>query len=99
MVYILAIEPPLRHAQYYLGYCQDSGLTKRLQRHKTGSGATLTRAAIQAGRCLRLVAILPHADRSIERSLKNRKNTPRLVKSIMSNPKNWSIYHETNREV
>lgn len=99
MVYILRIEPPLSHAQFYLGYCEDSGLAQRLQRHKAGSGATLTRAAIQAGRQLKLVATLAHADRSVERALKNRKNTPRLVQSIYRNPQEWNICYASNREV
>jgi predicted GIY-YIG superfamily endonuclease len=91
MLYILAIEPPLAHAKYYLGYCQDGRLKARIQEHQSGYGAKLTRAAIESGRNLTLVATLARGTRQTERQLKRRKSTPRLVESIKSNPKEWSL--------
>ncbi len=83
MIYILAIEPPLQHARYYVGYCDDDRLERRLQHHNAGTGAALTRAAIQTGRTLRLVATLD-GDRAAERRLKNQKNTPRIVRRLQA---------------
>ena len=91
MLYILAIDPPLKHAKFYLGYCQDGRLKARLAEHESGYGAALTRAAINSGRELRLVATLPKATRRDERILKNRKNTPRLVNQITKKNSNWRL--------
>lgn len=91
MVYILRITPPLEHAKFYIGYCEDDSLDHRLHCHQHGTGAAITRAVIRSGRELSLVAVLPRASRTTERLLKNRKNTPKLVASILRNPKDWII--------
>ncbi len=85
MIYILEFSQPLgndRHsAQYYLGYCEDDRFQMRLKEHHMGAGAAITRAAVQRGLGLRVVATFP-GDRELERKLKRQKNTPRLVKRL-----------------
>lgn len=82
MVYILEFTQPIHHARYYVGYCDDKRLAARLKHHAQGTGAALTRAATERGIGLNLVAVWPHATRTDERRIKNRKNTPRLVARI-----------------
>jgi len=90
MIYILEFERPLGNpdnprgqARYYLGYCGDSqrSLEKRLREHRAGEGSALTRAAVQRGIAFTVALTLP-GDRTVERQLKNRKNTPRLVRQL-----------------
>lgn len=84
-IYILEFSEPLgsnRHsARFYLGYCEDDRLQMRLKEHYMGAGAKITRAAVQRGFGLRLVATFP-GDRELERKLKRQKNTPRIVQRL-----------------
>lgn len=83
-VYILEFTQPLgneRHqAKYYLGWAMD--VEERLEEHEAGHGAAITRAAIERGFGLKLVAIIPGMTRNDERRLKNQKNTRRIVDRI-----------------
>lgn len=81
IIYILRIVPPLHHARFYVGWCKTTGLWNRLKQHRTGKGAHITRAAIQQGHRLELVADFP-GTRDDERSIKNRKNTPKFVEQL-----------------
>lgn len=85
MIYILEFSAPLgnaRHmANYYIGYCEDDRLQDRLKEHRDGRAAAITRACVERGIELVVVATLP-GDRSDERRLKRRKNTPRIVRQI-----------------
>lgn len=86
MIYILEFEQPVgtpRHsARYYIGWAQtEETLHRRVDYHRLGQGAAITRAAADRGINMRLVAILP-GDKHEERRLKNLKNTPRLVKQL-----------------
>jgi predicted GIY-YIG superfamily endonuclease len=85
MIYILEFEQPLgnaRHAaSYYIGYCEEGRLEDRLQQHRSGGGAAITRACVERGIGFEVIITLP-GDRSKERQLKRRKNTPRLVRQI-----------------
>lgn len=85
MVYILQFVTPLgnhRHqARYYIGHCRPDRLARRLQEHRSGQGAAITRAAAERGIAIKLVATLP-GDRTTERYLKNQKNTPRLIRQM-----------------
>lgn len=82
MIYILEFDQPLgtaRHcARFYLGYCDDDRLPDRLAEHHAGRGAAMTRFAVLNGIGFKVVATLP-GDRRVERLLKRRKNTPRIV--------------------
>lgn len=88
MIYILEFSMPLGNpdnprgmARYYMGYCDDGRLEDRIQEHESGCGAAITKAAVDRGINLTLVATLP-GDRNEERRLKNYKNTPRLVQRL-----------------
>ena len=64
-----------RHsASTYLGYCDDGPLDERLAEHRVGRGAAITRAAVEKGLRLEVVASVP-GDRALERWLKNKKNS------------------------
>jgi predicted GIY-YIG superfamily endonuclease len=58
----------------YLGYCDDGRLDERIAEHRAGRGAAITRAAVQKGFTLELVASMS-GDRKLERWLKNKKNS------------------------
>lgn len=85
MVYFLEFSQPLgtakHQARYYIGYCADDKLDQRLNDHKTGQGAAITRALLTKGLTFECVATLP-GDRTFERKLKNRKNTRRILDQI-----------------
>lgn len=70
------IANPRGAAQHYLGYT--SNLDSRLDQHARGrSGAGIVRAFYEAGISF-IVARTWTGDRSLERRLKNQKNSPRL---------------------
>lgn len=79
LVYILAIEPPLHHARYYIGWSSYNDYRRRLQYHLDGRGCRLIAAAVEAGREIRPILVIPDVDRNFERKLKNAKSTPKLV--------------------
>lgn len=74
-------------AQYYVGYADD--LEKRIHQHRKGCGAKFTRAAIERGVGFQVVALWT-GDRTLERKLKNLKDTPSLMRRLRSGytPKN-----------
>lgn len=82
MIYILEFEKPLgneRHsARYYVGYCYDGTLARRLKQHRAGTGAAITRAAVERGIAFNVLVTAP-GDRAYERQIKRQKNTPRLI--------------------
>lgn len=82
-IYILQFDQPLGNAkhtaQYYIGSALD--VTARFKEHQTGQGAAITRACVERGISFKVVAVIP-GDRRLERKLKNRKNTRRLVDQI-----------------
>jgi predicted GIY-YIG superfamily endonuclease len=78
MVYLIHFDKPFKYAKHYIGYCNDRGLKKRIDRHKSGDGAKLLRAVIQAGIDFNVVRTWDKADRAFERKLHKRKNTKRL---------------------
>lgn len=89
MIYILKFERPLgnpakKHgtAQFYVGYCDDGKLERRLKAHRTGRGAAITRAASQQGISFEVVLTLP-GDRNTERAIKNQKNTRKFVERTL----------------
>lgn len=81
IIYILKFDPPFWHARYYVGWCNPRGLMNRIKQHRTGQGAHITRAAVEQGHRLILVADFP-GTRDDERAIKRRKNTPKLVQQM-----------------
>lgn len=75
-VYLLHLDPPLKHAKHYLGYSRD--ITARVVTHLSGRGSPLVRAALAAGSQVSLVRIWDGAPQTLERALKDRKNVPLL---------------------
>jgi predicted GIY-YIG superfamily endonuclease len=84
MLYILKIVPPMHHAQYYTGYCADDRFEERLAEHLDGRGATIIRRALEAGHQIQPVLTFP-GNRTDERRLKNRHNTPKFVEQTLIN--------------
>lgn len=74
MVYLIHFDKPLAHAQHYLGFVE-SDLQKRIERHRSGAGAKLLRAANLAGIGWNVVKVWEDGDRNFERSLKNKKKS------------------------
>lgn len=93
MVYILEISPRLKHAGYYIGRCKEGRLKARLQEHLNGGGAKITAAALQAGCQIKLVAFFPKGSFDMERQLKNRKETPRIVERIKQGKLEGWVYN------
>lgn len=83
MVYIIQFDRPLgneRHqARYYVGWCRENTLEARLNHHRRGTGAAITRAAAERGIGFEVVLTIPGADRTFERKIKNQKNTARFI--------------------
>lgn len=75
MVYLLHFSSPYKHARHYLGYTED--LQARMSRHLSGNGARLVEVVCSAGIVPVLVRVWD-GDRSLERKLKCRKNSPCL---------------------
>jgi predicted GIY-YIG superfamily endonuclease len=76
-VYLLHFAVPLYHAQHYLGWTQHD-LQWRLDAHRHNQGAKLLRAANERGIEWWLVRTWEGCDRSVERRLKDRHESPRL---------------------
>ncbi len=74
-IYLLHFERPLAHARHYIGYTAD--LPARLEEHRSGRGARLLEVVTEAGIGFS-VARTWEGDRTLERRLKNRKESPRL---------------------
>ena len=75
-VYLIHFDPPYKHARHYLGWARN--IDKRVAHHLAGRGARLTQVAADVGIQMEMVRVWPDADRTFERELKNRKNTPKL---------------------
>lgn len=83
MIYVLKLERPLgnakHQAQYYVGYSKNKyTLGLRIEHHRKGCGSSFTRAAVKQGIGFDVVLIM-EGDRSVERKIKNQKNTKRFV--------------------
>lgn len=74
MIYILHIDPPLKHARHYVGWTKDDDVSRRVAEHlnQTGSRPSkLVGAALRAG-CVVTLAGTLEGDRAVERKLKAR---------------------------
>lgn len=87
LVYLVHLQPAYRHARHYLGFAERSGLPKRLREHATSdhTGARLLRVALAAGGDFELTRLWV-GSRKLERQLKQRKATPRLLCPACPNP-------------
>lgn len=89
-VYLLHFDQPLgnnvHHAQHYIGWAAD--LAARMAQHRNGTGAAITRAAIERGIAFDVVRVWPDRDRSFERALKRQKRGPKLC-PICGGPHAW----------
>jgi predicted GIY-YIG superfamily endonuclease len=74
-VYLLHLDPPLKHARHYTGWT--SNLDERLEAHRTGRGARLMEVVKEAGGTFRLARTWD-GPRDLERAIKNHHNAPRL---------------------
>lgn len=82
-VYLLHLDPPLKHARHYTGWT--SNLDQRLDAHRKGRGARLMEVVKEAGGTFRLVRTWP-GDRSLERAIKDRKEAPKLCPECTPQP-------------
>jgi predicted GIY-YIG superfamily endonuclease len=77
-VYLLHFEKPIsdRHTtQHYIGYTSD--IDERLRSHRKGTGSRLCAVAKERGIGFTLAELIK-GDRTIERTLKNAKNSPKM---------------------
>lgn len=80
-VYVLRFDRPLgskQHAaQFYVGWTKD--LDARMWHHRRGTGAAITRAAVERGIGFEVVLFIKGAGRDVERQIKAQKNTKRFI--------------------
>jgi predicted GIY-YIG superfamily endonuclease len=77
-VYLLHFERPISEhhtTQHYIGSAAD--VAARLEEHRSGRGARLTQVAVERGIGFEVVREWA-GGRDMERTLKNRKNAPKL---------------------
>ena len=75
LLHLSAPVSPLHTTQHYLGFATD--LDARLAEHRNGTGARLLEVCKERGITFECVRTW-EGDRTKERRLKNRKNSPRL---------------------
>jgi hypothetical protein len=91
MVYFLRFSEPLGNphskqglARYYVGWAQDTvTLERRLEYHRSGRGAHITRAAALQGISMELVLAIP-GDNALERKIKNEHNNKRVLNRYLN---------------
>ncbi len=74
-VYLLHFTTPYKHARHYLG--STDNLDERLACHRSGNGARLVQVCAEHGIGF-VLARTWEGNRSTERALKRRKNSPKL---------------------
>lgn len=82
-VYFLEFDTPLGNlnnkraqAKFYIGWTDD--VDARLAEHRAGRGAKITAAAVERGIGFKVVLVID-GDRSVERAIKNKKNTRKFL--------------------
>src|SRR5882762_4293587 len=80
-VYLLHITPSYQHAGHHIGFCEEEDPSRRFERHLSGRGSPLIKAAIAAGCKVHVAHHFPGANRSFERKLKNRGSARRWCPS------------------
>lgn len=76
-LYSIHFSDKISHSQHYLGFAE-SNIGQRIERHKRGQGARLTRVAAEMGIEMTVARTWEGADRNFERHLKRRKYGPKL---------------------
>lgn len=90
-IYIIQFLPAFKHAKYYTGFALDAD--KRFKLHCSGRGSYITQAALKQGIQLQIVAKLP-GNRTLERLIKNQKNTPKIVERIQKGIYSYPYFYE-----
>jgi predicted GIY-YIG superfamily endonuclease len=75
VVYLLHFDPPYKHARHYVGWTKN--LPARIKKHFAGHGSRLMQVVVAAG-IKASVARTWCGGRTLERQIKNMKNTPQL---------------------
>lgn len=98
MVYLIHFDQKFHHAQHYIGFVEKkSGMKSRLEYHRGGRGSRLLKAVALKGIAFDVVRKWPEGDRNFERSLKNKRNAPRLCPVCKKNKKlSEKLKHEEN---
>lgn len=77
MIYIIHFDQPFHHARHYVGYCQEGGLTTRIDQHRSGTGSVLLRHLNEVGITWRVVNLIHGGDRVMERTIKRTNHVNR----------------------
>ena len=75
MIYLIHFDTPYYHARHYIGFTNN--ITKRVEKHKRGTGSKLLRALREVNIPFHVVKTW-EGDRKQERKLKNNKNALRI---------------------
>jgi len=78
-IYILHFDRPYKHARHYVGFTPGDP-QRRLEKHISGEGSPLIKAALAAGISVQLAEIRYGQTRDDERKIKRGKNTPRICR-------------------
>jgi hypothetical protein len=87
-VYLLHFDKPYLQARHYIGYSDD--MERRIEAHRDGYGAKLTRALVRAGIGFQVARIWEGGDRTFERKLHDYSKSPNLCP--LCNPNALNIY-------
>ena len=82
-VYLLHLDPPVKHARHYTGWTSD--LDQRLEAHRAGRGARLMEVVKEAGGTFRLTRTWP-GPRALERAIKDMRDAPKLCPECSPQP-------------
>lgn len=77
-VYLLHYDSKLHKAQHYLGWAMKGNLKARIEKHRKGMGANLTKAFQRNGIDFKVARVWRHATLLTERRLRDRHNNPKL---------------------
>lgn len=72
---------PRGRAKFYVGWTSRKLAVHRVEEHRNGTGAHITRAAVQQGIKLEVVALFP-GDKALEKLIKARKDTPTIMRML-----------------
>lgn len=87
-VYLLHFDKPYLHASHYIGFSDD--MERRIEAHRDGYGAKLTRALVRAGIGFQVARTWQGGDRNFERRLHDYANSKKLCP--ICNPAALNIY-------
>ena len=76
VVYLLHFDPAYKHARHYVGFA--TYLDARIEHHRKGTGANLTKYASRAGCEMQVARVWEDATRATERKIKQSRHHSRL---------------------